>query len=296
MNVYFKINFEGLTQRIREYWAEGSYSLALSIMVESGIPIGDAHNIIRGKLKMVQDPNGVEGVSGILVDDDWQPNLGICYMGKYPDPEDYQWFRLIYRYGTEGLVELHSLAEWAVNTMNNSIYSLDKIRILQEVKKVPEEIFEYFDLPDPRTIHTSELYKPELNLDSVDFSTHEAAKDIRHLPGLPSVDQYIKRELELQKLPKPKPDKKFSQPTGAITPDGKFYSCGWMEHSWLTDAVANLTVEGARKQGWVMITHPMDLPTKYQIFYGDKELTQKQIDTLFDWKQKWGEAEIIGDF
>lgn len=299
--VHFRVDFEGLTQMVRDYWAEGSYSLALSIMVESNIPINYAHDIIRGKLKMTQDPDEPEGVGGMLAEDNWQPNNAVCYMGKYPDPEDYKWFKLIHRYGTEGLNELRQLANWAVDAMNNSTYSLDKIKILKEVKRVPEEIYEYFNIPDPKTIHTGDLYEPTINLNSVDMSWSEAASQIRTdrlnpLPGLTDLDSWIKRQLELDKMPKPKPDKTFSKPLGWILPTGKFYSCEFMEHDWLASQIGNspnFSKTMAHQMGWIEITHPLGQPTQFKIIYGDKEPTQKQLDTLFDWKQKYGEAEEL---
>jgi hypothetical protein len=302
--VHFSVDYDGLTQMVRDFWAEGSYTLATAIMTDSNIPIDYAHDVIRGKMKMVQDPNDPDG--GMLTEDNWQPNNAVCYMGKYPDPLDYKWFKLVNRYGTEGLSELRQLAEWAVNAMNNSTYSLDKIRILQEVKRVPEEIYEYFNIPDPKTIHTSDLH-PAKSLDAFDYSRNEAASDLRyerlspelpHMPvaGLPDVDTFIKRQLELDKMPKPKPDKNFSRPCGYIIPTGKFYSCEWMEHDWLASVLGNsqhFDKEIASNMGWIEITHPMGEPENLNIIMGDKEPTQKQLDTLFDWQQKYGEGEII---
>lgn len=102
--VHFKVDFEGLTRMVRTYWAEGEYTLALSIMTDSGIPINHAHDVIRGKLKMIQCPNDPD--AGELTEDDWQPEDFVCYMGRYPDPLDGEWFRLIHKYGTKGLSDL----------------------------------------------------------------------------------------------------------------------------------------------------------------------------------------------
>lgn len=300
---YFRVDFEGLTRMVREYWAEGSYTLATSILTDSGIPINVAHDIIRGKLKMIQDPEGKPGVDGAIDDDNWSPDESYSYMGKYPDPD---WFRLIHRYGTEGLKDLRYAAEWAVTAMNNSTYSLDKIRILKEVKHVPEEIYEYFKIPDPSTIHTGDLYtgdlyEPEIvRLNTIDMSYTEAASLLREdrlrnniMIGSPDVDTFIKQQLEFDNVDKLEPDKSFSKPLGWILPDGKFYSCEYMQHNVLADALANFNRDQANAAGWVEITHPLNQPRNYQILYGAKELTQKQLDTLFDWQQIYGQGNVI---
>lgn len=310
--VHFRVDFEGLTRMVREYWAEGSYTLALSIMTDSGIPIDEAHDIIRGKRKMTQDPDGKNGVDGMIADDNWQPSGAVAYMGKYPDPLDNGWFRLIHRYGTEGLKQLRYDAEWAAEAMNASSYSLDKIRILEQVKHVPDEIYEYFDIPKPDTIHTGELRElPVDRLDTIDYSWTAAAAQLREerlknapapmgvsVPGLPDVDEFIKRQIELDHMPKPEPDTTFSRPLGWIILTGKFYSCEWMEHDWLASKIGNspnMDKTMAHNFGWIQITHPMNQPRNFQVIYGAKEPTQKQLDTLFDWEQVYGKAEVITD-
>ena len=67
-----------------------------------------------------------------------------------------------------------------------------------------------------------------------------------------------------------------------------------MEHDWLAGAIGNspnLNKDIATKMGWILISHPMGKPNELSIFFGDKEPTQKQLDTLFDWRQKY-EGEV----
>lgn len=297
---YFKIDFDWFTDFVRQQWAEGEYNRAIALMTDSGIPINLAHDVIRGKSKMVQDPDGPEGAAGLVVDDNWQPNIAGCFMGKYPDPLDHEWFKLVYRYGTEGLTTLRREAEWAVNGMNNSTYSLDKIRILDAAKRVPKEIYEYFGLPDPETIHTGDLYEPSFpNLNANDMSWTEAASRLRAdrlntVPGVPDVDTFIKRTLEFDKAPKPKPDKTFSKPLGLINPKGRFYSCEYMQHRDLLDKLhPSYKLEHAQADGWILITHPLGQPRDFKAYYGGRAPTQAQKLTLMDWQQKYPGAEII---
>lgn len=153
--VHFRFDFDWLTERIRLFWAEGEYAQALAIMVDCGISADNAKEVIRGKLKMAQYPNGVEGTEGWLVEDDWKPNLGLCLWGKYPDPDDHKFFKMINRYGVKPLSEARRDIEIVIGDLKCTVYWPDKRRLidyLRKEKRYHDEIYTFFNLPFPETV------------------------------------------------------------------------------------------------------------------------------------------------
>lgn len=151
--VHFRVDYDGLTQLVRDFWAEGEYTQALAIMTESGISVENAHDVIRGKLKMAPYPEDED--QGWLVPDDWQPNLAACLWGKYPDPNDHKFMRIINRYGVKPLCEARDDIERVVNDLKRTVYSPDKRRLidyLRKEKRYADEIYEFFNLPFPETV------------------------------------------------------------------------------------------------------------------------------------------------
>lgn len=317
----FRLNFEWFTNYVRDLWAEGEYVLAVTLLTDCDIPIGEAHDVIRGKRKMIQDPDGAPGADGLVVQDSWTPDLSRSFLDKYPDPLDMAYFRMVNKYGVKGLSDMKRVIEAAARSMNEATNYFDKLHIVREVKDIPNEVYKFFDIPRPETLSTGDygstaLYNIGLNragqdVDSIRLKAQitaeiraQAADDLRDdkidmhqidpvrkaaiAPGLPSVEDYIKHQLELDKRPKPEPDPHLDTPTGYILPDGKFYACAWMEHSWLAFVLGVNNTENANKAGWIMITHPIDEPRKYYIYEGDKEPTQTQLDTLDSWRQRYG--------
>lgn len=316
---HFRLNFEWFTDYARSLWAEGEYVLAITIITDNDIPVGEAHDIIRGKRKMVQDPEGGQGIAGLIVNDNWTPDLVRCIFSKYPDPLDLGYFRMVNKYGVKGLTDMYRDIERAARSMNEATNYFDKLEIVKQVHLIPDDVFQFFDVPRPETIGTGDfsstaLYNIGLNRAGQEVEPirlraqiaaeirAQAMEDLRDddmaqldpvragvVAGLPSVDEYVKKQLELDKRPKPEPDQEFSNPTGYVLPNGKFYSCEWMEHSWLAFVLGDFGVQDARKAGWIMISHPLGQPRDYHIYDGDEEPTQAQIDTLDSWRQKYGE-------
>lgn len=85
---HFTIDFAWFTDHVRQLWAEHSFDKAVSLLTSTGIPREAAHDIIRGKKRMTQDPNGREGVDGRLAPDKWKPDPRRCAHGIYPDPDE----------------------------------------------------------------------------------------------------------------------------------------------------------------------------------------------------------------
>ena len=86
--VSFRINFDWGTNLVRDLWAEGRYSTALETLRDFGVPDECHAPIIHGAMRMVQDPDGRDGVDGMTVEDNWNADLGRCHHGLYPEYTD----------------------------------------------------------------------------------------------------------------------------------------------------------------------------------------------------------------
>jgi hypothetical protein len=84
------------------------------------------------------------------------------------------------------------------------------------------------------------------------------------------------REETEEELPPVVPQAKITGDSGWLSPDGKFYPCGYMKHTGLAMALGHEDEQPLTRLGWVRLSmgHP-PLP-------GDRQATQKQIDLLFD--------------
>lgn len=278
--LYFKINFEGMTGLIRDIWAEGNFHKCLDVL-DSFMDVSqkDREDIIRGKRKLAQDPDGKDGVDGLVVDDNWQPNLDHCAYGIYPDPKEMpEITRKLYTYKSLYLRYAIPEARRLLDERKTCVNGPRLAEIDMHMNMFPDEVFETLGF----------------DRDHLKYQDYYEENPINNKLGI-DLDAYIKRQLELDKMPMPKPDKDFSQPLGWILPTGKFYSCGYMEHDWLAGKIGNspsFSRTEAAKMGWIEITHPLGQENNFEIYFGAKEPTQKQLDTLFDWQQKY-EGEVV---
>lgn len=298
--VYFRVDFEGLTNLIRNFWAEGEYSKALSIMTESGIDLENAHDVIRGKLKLIQQPGGREGVEGNLAKDNWKPNLDLCMWNKYPDPKDSAFFRMIERYGVKGLNRQRSQIESALRALNESTYVPDKERLIDHLRElaIDDEVYKFFEYPtfwklekdwrpkrltwagrDKETYpdYVDELLSNDIVPMTWSGSYSPAMKEL-------DIDAYVKRQLELEKITeKPEPCNPPER-AGWLSPKGEMYACNYNEHVWLADLLGYTGVQ-IEKEGWVKLHYTLLKPDRLLVDKGnkDKRLTQKQIDALWEW-------------
>lgn len=96
-------------------------------------------------------------------------------------------------------------------------------------------------------------------------------------------DPTVQPNVEGERLELPPPEgaltitdpESMANPSGWLSPDGKFYSCGWMQHISLMDRLEMDPIE-AEKLGWL----------KLDSRYGplpEVRMTQRQVDMLFDW-------------
>lgn len=320
--VHFGVDFEGLTQLARDFWAEHNFDKARKLLIEGcDFENAVAMDIIQGRKKMAQHPDGKKGVDGIVVKDNWQPDLSECRFGKYPTLEDAdRWVTLSIYYGADFLENSRQDIGELLLSYAISIDTIERSRIVKELKKYPSSLYKDLEIPYPIT-EGGYLIKREF----VDLTLFPKLQDIAHdIPaeppeysealstkvhgypeyseilserntptkssdysevlsdlGVPSVEKYVKHQLELDKKPLPDPDSKAR--LGWISPDGKLYPCGWMEHGWLAERLGE-TITKTDTLGWILISHPANRPDDLLVFC-DKESTQAQRDALRVWSK-----------
>jgi hypothetical protein len=268
--LYFKVDFEGFTRIVRDFWAEGRYLFTLGILTDCGIGSKDAANIIRGKVKMVQDPDGKEGVVGMLAKDDWQPSPGL----HYPDPSD------VAQVEIENARYRQMYFDMAISMVKEMLHKRDKAlktdngRLISDIddylSTVPDEVFEKGGLKRPPSYSW------------VDWDDAET-----------KLDGFIKRMKVLDSKPAPKPDHTYQARTGWLLPDGRYYPCEWFEHEWAANILGVNGSSGAEKAGWVKITHAMDNEDELHVLFFGNELTQAQIDGLWEWGKANDRVELV---
>lgn len=76
----FRVNFEGMTRNVRDFWAERKYAYALEVVRDGFNQTEErALRILAGELKMIDAPGGREGIDGTLAPDNWKPEKGLFY-------------------------------------------------------------------------------------------------------------------------------------------------------------------------------------------------------------------------
>jgi heat shock protein HspQ len=280
--LYFRVDFEGLTRQLRDFWAEGSYKHAIDYGKGCGLTKELTEEVIRGKYKMVQDPDGRDGVDGMLAKDDWTPNLNMCHHCKYPDPNELyeiaeQTFELKETVDYARVFNLWGIAEEISLAYKDSDMATAR-DLWNIVDTFPKEIREQVDIPYSRALAemTEEEYENAISIEKA------KEKKMAELVGIPSIGDYINQELEREKRPTPKPTKNLKWDNGWLLPNGNFYPCegGTMEHIWLADRLGK-TENEAEQAGWIKLGKGM-LGIHICAF---KKPTKKQFNFLFDWSE-----------
>jgi hypothetical protein len=257
--VHFKICPKWLTGFVRDVWAEGSYQKSFNIINAAFPEMRDEIKfaIISGSKKLVQDKHDKESMN--IANDDWKPDLSRCHNGLYPDPEEVR---------------------------NNAVYTArDLEEYLERKNPTPPkldraEFIENNDLPDLKEV------RREMKMFAGYDSLEEMNQALLFKRSIPTPEHYVETQMSRDERAgqKPKPDKTLLADLGWITPDGKFYAClTAMEHVWLADQFG-LSEREAELAGWIKITRGIDMVR--HVFQGEKEPTQKQIDTVFQWCEK----------
>lgn len=83
--MHFTVDFDGMTLRVREFWAERKYAYAVKVLVDGFNQTEEnALLILAGKKRMADHPEGRKGIDGTLIDDEWNPSdIGNPF---YPSP------------------------------------------------------------------------------------------------------------------------------------------------------------------------------------------------------------------
>jgi hypothetical protein len=82
---HFTVDFDGMTMRVREFWAECKYGYVMKVLRDGfNQSEENAQKILAGKMRMADAPDGKPGVDGTLLPDSWTPaDMGDPF---YPDP------------------------------------------------------------------------------------------------------------------------------------------------------------------------------------------------------------------
>lgn len=278
-SAHFTVDFGFLTQTARDFWAEHAFDRAVRLITCSGIPLAIAHDIIRGKKRMAQDPNGREGVDGTVLSDKWKPNLGRCQHGIYPDPDDLPKMaadganaaaELVREREATDRENMNLLFEEIASALNN--FNMEEaVRLFERYDELPAKLRKQRPLP----------YNREF-LKGVAMKQHrEKERERLGLPKVPdAVDQFVDHQIELDTRPKPVPSKDYEAENAWVLPNGGFHALKTsMEHIWAANKIAGFSERAAEQAGWVKISHGiMGLH-----IISHEQPTQSQINTLFDW-------------
>lgn len=274
---HFTVDFDGLTRIVRDFWAEHNFERALSVLIKSHIPEATAHDIIRGKKRMAQDPKGRKGIDGIVVADDWTPNLNHCQHGVYPDPLD---LPKLAADGVSSTAELKRIAEERWENAHSVIMTQLREAIDENKWDELQELFDAYDLlPAPvRSKHPLPYNRTYL----LDVAARAKREKERRAKGLPSDDPaqlFIDRQLALDKRPTPRPENPPKSGNGWLLPSGKFYPCeNPMEHIWLAGRLGK-EEHNAEASGWVKCATGL---TGVHVF-SKTTPTQAQVNALYKW-------------
>lgn len=274
----FTVDFDWLTDFVRSLWAEGSFRRALSVLEDMGIPEYESFEIIRGNLKMTQDPNGEKGIDGITAKDNWKPCLPNCELQRYPDPKELESIeknrdKYAKIYIDQCVTEIYTMLQ----ELNQAIETGKGMLI----GNVEEKLFYYPDEAFQIVGINKNSYQEHLDKAELLYKIREK-QEIK-------LEEYIQHQLELDKKSLPEIDVNLESLYGWLLPDGKFYPCNWQDHIWLAGKLGK-SEKQAEYEGWIKFT-------KSGIYYlAQEKPTQKQMDVVFEWCNKHDEVETWKKF
>lgn len=91
-------------------------------------------------------------------------------------------------------------------------------------------------------------------------------------------------------MPKPRPTTDYKNVRfGLLSPDGKLYKCEYWGHDDLIyDLGLKHSYHGIQQKGWVVLRHIWIGDEDRMYWNTDSELTQKQLDVIWDYCQENG--------
>lgn len=251
--LYFRVCFASMTDRAREFWAEGKYKFAYEFLADGfGLNREQATLVLSGKMKLAQDPEGKEGVDGVLVEDNWTFNEDYSF---YPDPGD-------------------------------PILAVENHQLHQENKEPREEL----EADQKRRDDYGSRYSTVVK-DLFDYEEETPEQRVQRMNLQFALEKqgesYHKHLLEADTKPTPKPYTTYKMGNGWVLPNGKFYPLeDAMQHIWCAERLGKTEAQ-AEKLGWVKLSQGL---TGLNII-SHKMPTQKQIDTVFAWAKNHANRE-----
>lgn len=241
--LHFKLDFEGTTNILRENWASGRYEWCYEFITNLGLSREVGEEVIAGKSKLAQFPGGIDGVEGMVVDDNWTPAGKYLY---YPTRQD---MVALAEKGRRAEVEIPRLQDMAISLIMRLRYAgpangVDIHELETMLLSLPEEarernkIEERYMTPGEHDIGQGKILVVGDNDNGWERLDTAGAADRRlEMLGLPSLAGFIDKLTSLDNKSLPEPDDDYTSANGYITPDGEFYPCEWLEHQWLAEEI-----------------------------------------------------------
>lgn len=141
--VHFSVDFEHLTEIAQEEWRSFNLDWALDCLYSCGLDREQANLVLSGKAKMIQAPDGIEGVDGTLAEDDDSRCTDPNYW-KYKhivDPYTYQvGTSNILRQGLETIQKVRYEIIYVINCYHQELRSIEKRRMARQLyEKYPSK-------------------------------------------------------------------------------------------------------------------------------------------------------------
>ena len=294
--LHFSVSGEYITNIARQVWVEGELDKAIKIMGDViGLPDADKMAVIQGKKKLVGDSD--VGIS--LEDDNVTECCGIKILSY--EEEFAKQRAKVRRAKLEARITMEILNRDGENIA--SPWGLLFVpRSLLDWRVSIGSGRRYFIKPRDGEVgmDTWERFEREFS-GLVDEARDRADKFRRKMVNgyVPSINGSVNTEQlldnfleESNKEIKTSPDASLVGLNGWIFPDGKFYSCGFMGHIRLADALGS--TEGKLEEDCVKV---QDCKEPLAVIPRDggnfphiplKGVTQAQFDTMWGWCQKHG--------
>lgn len=316
--LHFTVDPDGFTERVREFWTEGRTGFSLNLLVDGmGMTLDQALSVAMGQKKLASE----DGTNFALVDDNTKitPAIQVHNMVELLNRLD----KL--EQESKKLSEINRFRSIIYASSSSRVakrgpWSGRKI-VGTPVGWIPPHYVVDFlatHLGEPSTEEWNEFWEEfgdeirdemdEVGGTLLNLNPGESVAQARAAgvgPAKPrkseaeydeelanqwskdtctNVDIYLAHQRQLERMPKPKPESSLKSEDGWIIPDGKFYPCRYMEHIWLADKIAGVEEKDAEKRGWIKISNAIGMGL--HIYKGDREPTQRQLNTLFDWCEK----------
>lgn len=261
-SLHFTVDPDGLTRLVRDMWAEGNYDKCLNVLgaSKSGGPLAldVQYDIIRGKKRFANWKG--ERDQFCIEKDDWKPSK----IAFYPDPAPSRLASALQKKSDKD-------SEREISRALGGYSEPEEVKTVARPARVQRRIVKRYKM---------QMFGGYSSLEEMNMA-YLAKRNI------PTIDDQIAamHSRDEREGKKPLPDRKLSTRMGWILPNGGFYSClTKMEHVWLA-AQFGKTESQAENAGWIKTT--VGLTGETHIFKGEKEPTQKQINTVFDWCEKY---------